>query len=96
MRNTYLRVLKPFFQQALYRARKDRGLSQAKAAELLVMDVRSYADLEHGVSMGSALTLLLFLLYLCPDPAGFMKEVRTLLEEVSPDREDAQTGRDHD
>ena len=43
------------------------GLTQAQMAELLQMDVRSYVELDHGKSMCSTLSFVLFLLYCCSD-----------------------------
>ena len=42
--------------------RKECGLSQERFARMLRISVRSYIDLEHGVSLPSAVTLLRWLL----------------------------------
>lgn len=44
--------------------RKAHGLSQVQLAKSLQIAVRSYIDLEHGLFLPSATTLLLFLLQL--------------------------------
>ena len=49
-------------------------------AELLAMDDRSYADLEHGKSCCSAVTLGLYLAYACDDPVEFVKGLRQAIE----------------
>lgn len=56
-------------------ARKVLGWTQARMAEALMMDVRSYCDLEHGKSGCSALTLALFLIQVCADPSLFLHEL---------------------
>ena len=48
----------------LKRYRIKRGLSQEAMARLLMVAVRSYIDLEHGVTFPSALTLANYLLLL--------------------------------
>lgn len=54
--------LRDYLSQWLAAARKEAGLTQARFSELLMMDTRSYADLEHAQSLCCMLT---FILYLC-------------------------------
>jgi len=49
-------------------------------AEKLVMDDRSYIDLEHGKSCCSAVTLALFLIYVCDDIISFLEDLRIAFE----------------
>lgn len=44
------------------------------------MEDRSYIDLDHGKSCCSALTLALFLIYLCEDPMLFLNKLRKAFE----------------
>lgn len=81
MRKVYLRVLRKFFYTRLVETRALQGLTQAEMAELLVMDSRSFIDLDHGKTCCSALTLALFLIYCCPDPIAFLADLRQELEK---------------
>lgn len=51
-------------------------------AAVLVMDDRSYVELDHGKSCCSALTLALYLIYCCENPTAFLTGLREVLEEV--------------
>lgn len=50
-------------------------------AEKLAMDERSYIDLDHGKTCCSAVTLALFLIYVCEDVGKFLLELKNALEE---------------
>ena len=80
MRKLCHKTLKIYFCACLTRARRTRGHTQSKMAELLAMDDRSYADLEHGKSCCSAVTLGLYLAYACDDPVEFVKGLRQAIE----------------
>lgn len=54
-------------------------------ADLLVMDYRSYAELDHGCSCCSALTLVLYLIYCCDDPIIFLDTLKEILETAKDD-----------
>lgn len=54
-------------------------------ATLLIMDDRSYADLDHGNSCCSALTLVLYLIYCCDDPMAFLENLRKILDTLEDD-----------
>lgn len=60
----------------------ESGITQLRMAEKLMMDTRSYADLEHGIHCCSALTLALILTNCCADPAAFLEELRTAFEQA--------------
>ena len=51
-------------------------------AAKLHMSVRSYAYLESGASCYSALTLVLYLLFYCPNVSEFLSELRLEFEKV--------------
>ena len=77
--------LKLYFNQRLVKARSDHGNTQAQMAKILSMDTRSYIDLEHGKSNCSALTLVLFLIYMCPTEemqVEFIKELQAEFENI--------------
>lgn len=80
MRALYKVKLKQCFHRNLIRARINAGLTQSKMAERLAMDERSYIDLDHEKTCCSAITLALFLVYVCEDVDGFVKELRHAFE----------------
>ena len=82
-RENMKKALQEIFPVELKRYRFKRGLSQEAMAKLLMVAARSYADLEHGITFPSALTLANYLLLL-PE-----KEQEDLLHRV---RSGAETG----
>lgn len=80
MREEYRMILKTCFQCNLIENRKRLGFTQSTMAEKLEMDDRSYADLEHGKSCCSAVTLVLYLVYICKDTTEFLEEIRHAFE----------------
>lgn len=51
-------------------------------AEQLIMDERSFINLDHGKSGCSALTLALYLIYYCEEPKEYLDELRQALEDA--------------
>lgn len=80
MRRIYRNALKHHFHIQLIHIRAVTGLTQSEMAEKLAMDERSYIDLDHGKTCCSAVTLALFLVYVCDDVQGFLEELRHALE----------------
>lgn len=80
MRKQYTQVLKTYFHQKLFRSRVDLGMTQEEMAHRLLMASRTYVDLDHGKTCCSALTLALFLIYICANPLGFLEELRDAFE----------------
>ena len=80
MRKHYIKVLKSFFHDKLFYTREAMGISQEEMAHRLVMAARTYVDLDHGKTSCSALTLALFLIYVCTDPTAFLEELRDAFE----------------
>ena len=76
MRKTYRDILKKQFRIHLVHSRTANGLTQSQMAEILSMDDRSYIDLDHGKTCCSAVTLALFLVYVCEDVHTFLEELR--------------------
>ena len=76
MRRIYRNVLKNHFHVHLVQIRTTNGLTQSEMAEKLSMDDRSYIDLDHGKTCCSAVTLALFLVYVCEDVQTFLEELR--------------------
>ena len=83
MRNRYKQILKAFFHHKLFRTRVDvLDITQKEMAPLLAMSCRSYVDLEHGTTSCSAVTLALFLVYVCSNPTAFLEDLRYAFEAV--------------
>lgn len=80
MRRTYHTILKERFHRRLWYERIRLDWTQAEMAEQLHMDERSYSDLDTGKSCCSAVTLVLFLVYVCEDVALFLEELRNAFE----------------
>lgn len=80
MRNHYKQILKTFFHRKLFYARDALGITQEEMADRLAMAARTYVDLDHGKTGCSALTLALFLIYICEDPLAFLEELRNAFE----------------
>lgn len=80
MRRNYRSILKRQFCIHLVRRRTVLGMTQAAMAEWLAMDDRSYIDLDHGKTCCSAVTLALFLVYVCDDVKAFLEDVRDAFE----------------
>ena len=83
IRKMCLHLLKRYFYHQLVQSRVTLGLTQSAMAERLMMDERSYIELDHGKSCCSALTLALFLIYCCKDPLVFLHELRSIFESES-------------
>ena len=81
MRRIYRNVLKNHFHVHLVQIRTSSGLTQSEMAEKLLMDDRSYIDLDHGKTCCSAVTLALFLVYVCEDVHTFLEELRHAFED---------------
>ena len=80
MRNIYHNKLKKFFRKKLLATRSELNLTQEQMSEKLSMSVRSYSDLEGGKSTCGVLTLVLFLIYFCPDTKQFLNELKKVYE----------------
>ena len=76
MRRTYRDILKQHFHIHLVHIRTANSLTQSEMAEKLSMDDRSFIDLDHGKTCCSAVTLALFLVYVCEDVEEFLEELR--------------------
>ena len=85
LRKIYQRTFKKFFYDDLIKTREKLKYTPAQMATLLIMDDRSYADLDHGNSCCSALTLVLYLIYCCDDPMAFLENLSKILEVLEDD-----------
>jgi len=84
MRKQYTRIFKDFFHSQLIHSRDRLGMSQEEMAELLEMAGRSYIDLDHGKTGCSAVTLVLYLIYVCDEPTLFLKQLKEAFENCDP------------
>lgn len=80
MRKQYTQILKTHFHQKLFRRRVELDITQEEMAARLSMANRTYVDLDHGKTCCSALTLALFLIYICSEPMEFLEELRYAFE----------------
>ncbi len=82
MRNLYNKQLKTICHKHIISAKVEKGLTQSQMAEFLVMDIRSYADIDSGKSACGLLTFVLYLMYLCPDIEELIEEIRISFESI--------------
>ena len=85
MRKHYNNILKKFFWLKLIKSRAKMHLTQAQMSRKLIMEERSYIELDHGNACCSALTLALFLIYCCEDPMQFLAELKVEFEKAKQD-----------
>lgn len=90
MREKYNQILKTLLQEKIIESRNDLCISQEEMAHRLSMAGRSYIDLEHGKTGGSALTLALYLIYLCPDSKSFLDELKAAFDSVEQKKPDGK------
>lgn len=83
MRSHYTSIFKAFFHEKLFRRRVELDITQEETADRLVKAYHTYVDLDHGKTGCSALTLALFLIYICADPLAFLEELRNAFENGS-------------
>lgn len=79
MKNTCKCELRTYMSQRLVQTRKEQHLSQTKFSERLMMDPRSYADLEHGECLCCTLTFVLFLMFCCKDRDMILEDMKALI-----------------
>lgn len=72
--------LRAFMSADFLTTRKALGMTQAQMAERLDIDLRSYADLEHGKNLCCTRVLLLYLLRCRTDRDGFLNEIEDVLK----------------
>lgn len=80
MREHYVKILKALFLKSLKNTRADLGITQEEMAHRLAMANRTYVYLEHGITSCGALTLALYLIYVCADAQQFLEELRAALD----------------
>lgn len=75
MRKQCEAVLKECFRANLIQTREKTGLTQESMAHQLLMSVRNYCALESGDSCCGAVTLSIYLVFVCEDSGKFLKEL---------------------
>ena len=76
-------ALRAYMAARFARTRKDAKLTQAAFSEILMVDTRSYVDLEHGRNLCGALTFVLYLVFLCKDADDFVQELRKIILDAA-------------
>ena len=83
MSNRYKQVLAAFFRHQIFHTRVEiLDITQEEMAHRIGISTRSYVDLENGKTTCSAVTLALFLAFVCIDPIVFREELRYAFESV--------------
>lgn len=87
IREQYKALFKKAFHDRLIKTRAKLKVTQAKMAELLFIDDRSYYELEKGKNSCCALTLVFFLMYCCTkeDREEFFTELKQAFQEAESD-----------
>lgn len=71
--------LRTFMAADFFVTRKSLGLTQAAMSELLDIDLRSYADLEHGKSLCCTPVLLRYVCFCKDDPIPFLNQIKQIM-----------------
>lgn len=82
MREIFQNELSHIFQKHLRKERYRLSLTQEQMSDRLELTLRAYANLEHGQTSCSALTLVMFLLFCCEDPMQFLMEIKEAFRDA--------------
>ena len=74
-------VFKEVITEHIKATRKELGLTQAEMATKLQIDLRTYCNIESGRSLCGKMTLLMYLVYICPDVNGLLENIKNRKEE---------------
>ena len=74
-------VFKEVITEHIKATRKELGLTQAEMATKLQIDLRTYCNIESGRSLCGTMTLLMYLVYICPDVNGLLENIKNRKEE---------------
>ena len=80
MRKQYIRILKVFFCRKVRTSRAELAISQEEITNRPIISARTYIDPDPTKNRCSALTLALYLIYVCNDPLAFLNELKQALE----------------
>lgn len=78
--------LQPIIAAALKNWRQKEGLTQAQMAKKLLIDLRTYSNLEPAAAIPTASTLLLFI-SLLDDPDPFIKDLCDKIKTITEEQE---------
>ena len=81
--------LPDYMADILFKVRKREQFTQAKFSEKLMMDVRSYASLEHSESLCCTLTFIIYLCFFCKDVDALVCDLRSILLKAQNDERPA-------
>lgn len=90
MRKTYQQLIREYFCRTIFEYRMQKDLTQLQMAERLCMDERSYIDLEHGKHGCSVVTLVLYLVFECPDSDAFLLDMERLYTQAVEEKQTAK------
>lgn len=79
MKNTCKCALRAYMSKHLPQTRREQNLSQTKFSERLMIDMRSYTDLEHGECLRCTLTFVLFLMFCCKDRDALLQDMKVII-----------------
>ena len=83
MKNLYKQALIETVQASFKETRKEiLHISQVEMSEKLLLSCRSYIELERGRSLCNSLSLVLYLIYYCPDPEAFLDDAKKAIEKA--------------
>ena len=82
MRSSYNEELKEICHKLIVDTRKSNNLSQAKMAGILLMDVRSYSDIDTGKRCCGLMTFVIFLVTFEVDYDELFAEIKASFEKV--------------
>ena len=83
MKTTFRCALRDYLTNKLIESRKNNRLTQAKFSEILMIDTRSYAALEHGESLCCTLTFIIYMCFICEDVNKLVDDLRNILQNTT-------------
>ena len=78
-------AIKDYLQKKIVNFRMTNNLSQGKMADNLLMDLRSYVDIENGKSACSMVTFVVFILLVSPDCSEILGDLRRIIKKEFDD-----------
>lgn len=85
MKRTCKSAIRSYMTRRLTDAQKQSHLTQARFSEKLMMDTRSYADLEHGKSLCCTLTFIIYLCFFCENVDALIQDLRAIIRNSYED-----------
>lgn len=85
LRNICKCALRDYMSRCLAKTRHSEKLSQERFSEQLLIDTRSYADLERGEYLCCTLTFILFLVFHCDDVDAVLQDMKRIILDACGD-----------